>query len=443
MYLGLISFNYKNTPLEIREKIKFTSKDYCTAYRMLNNSSFFQGTVILSTCNRTELYFNTDSTLDNGDICNTFLAVLDELFSFEESSILKTYAVFKKGSTAVEHLFQLSSGLLSQVIGEGQILAQIKESLQLSLEYQGSDRILNKIFQQAIMTGKDVRHRTGISEKNLSLSSACVNYIDSNFQDLVDKEVLVIGAGEISKIILHLLQERGIRKIFATNRTHGKLVEIADFFENLIVVEYDQIPEIAAGVDIVISSTAAPHYILRTKDFKRYYKGYIREGNLSEYEKTTLKNENSFVQKVEICIFDLAVPRDIDPEIGILTGIQLYNIDTLTEKINKNKEYRLQEIEKAEKIIKKGIKKTEKWLDWQEVVPVIKKMKEINQGIIEEEINTFIYRVDINPEIIEQLLFFAEHLENKLFNRIILNMKNMVEQTKDKELINDFYRLLT
>ncbi len=468
MNLGMISFNFMNTPLEFREKIKFYSKDYHTAYEMLNNSSFLQGAVILSTCNRTEIYCNIrinssndTNMIDNRSISNInqeIVNILSNIFLID-MSVLSKYAIYKRGISAIEHIFHVSSGLFSQVIGEEQILAQVKDALRISLEHQASDRNLNRLFQQAISTSKSVRSKTGISEKNLSISSVCVNYIENIFPNLVNKKILVIGVGEMSKIVLQLLQEKGISKIYATNRTHGKIVNIADYFDNLTVISYDQIAEIAVEVDIIISSTAAPHYVIKADDFKNNYNKKYRtaishcsqaQKRDSNYNHIVKGGEGENIQdqdkddtKVDICMFDLAVPRDIDPEIEDLPGIRLYNIDILTEEINKNQKYRLQESEKAKIIIKNDIKKIEEWFSWQEIVPVIKEIKRTNTGIIKEEIKTLMNRIDIDDETNKEIVNFAEYLESKLFNRIILNMKTMVNKTDDEEIIKKFYDLLT
>ncbi len=467
MNLGLISFSFMNTPLEIREKIKFSSKDYHTAYEMLNNSSSLQGAVILSTCNRTEIYFSrtNNSSINNSMIDNISISkVNQEIFNilkktfFIDKTILTKYAIYKRGMSAIEHLFHVSSGLLSQVIGEEQILAQVKDALRISLEHQASDRNLNRSFQQAISTSKMVRSKTGISKKNLSISSVCVNYIENVLPNLVNKSILVIGVGEISKIVLQLLQERDISKIYATNRTHGKVVKIVDYFDNLTVISYDKIAKIAVDVDIIISSTAAPHYVIKADDFKKNYYSKYKKSNshYSEAQKRdsdcnkivkggegeNTQGQNIDDPNVEICMFDLAVPRDIDPEIGKLPGIRLYNIDILTEEINKNQKYRLQESDKAEIIIKNDIKKIEEWFSWQEIVPVIKEIKRINQQIVKEEIETLMDRIDIDDETNGEIVNFAEYLESKLFNRIILNMKTMLNKTDDEEIIEKFYDLL-
>lgn len=447
MKMGLLSFSFKNIPLEIREKIKFTAKNYHQAYRLLKNSSFLDGTVILSTCNRTEIYFvqSGETGFTDFNECREFiLEILIEIFNFIEidKSELGKYLKFKEGSSAIEHLFQVASGLRSQVIGEEQILAQVKEALQIALEHQTSERNLNRLFQKAISTAKKVRNKTGISEKNLSISSICVNYIENLIPRLENKNILVIGVGKISRIVLELLQERGIEKIYATNRTHGKLVKIANYFDDLRIVDYDQLHQTAVKMDIIISSTAAPHYILKADKFKKYYSYKIKNDTEQLHKQINRKNVDND-SAVELCIFDLAVPRDVDPEIGKLAKISLYNIDDLDKELNRNQKYRLQEADKARDIIRRDIKEIESWLNWQEVVPVIKEIKRLNQKIINEEFEKLIAKIGIDDNINQEIISFADHLEKKLFNRIIINMKNMIDESDDEKIIDKFYDLLT
>ncbi|MTI61800.1 MAG: glutamyl-tRNA reductase [Firmicutes bacterium] len=492
MKLGLISFSFKNTPLEIREKIKFTTKNYHHAYRLLKNSSFLDGAVILSTCNRTEIYFvNNDETCTidrNGsretknstiysDCKEYILDILEETFNPTDITKrkLKKYLEYKEGSKVTEHLFELASGLRSQVIGEEQILSQVKEVLQNALEHQASDRNLNRLFQKAISTAKKVRDETGIAKKNLSISSICVNYIEQLFNRLEDKSILVIGVGKISRIVLELLQECGIEDIYATNRTHGKMVKIADYFDNLKIVEYNQLHQVAVNMDIIISSTAAPHYVLKSDYFKKYYRNWHIKNNVNDDKdyvidnaiphsnkkniishkdkKDTISNlnnndaishtDNNFntvgdTSSVELCIFDLAVPRDVDPEIGRMAGIRLYNIDDLDRELDRNQKYRQEAADKARGLIGRYIKEMDNWLNWQQVVPVIKEIKRLNQKIIDEEVEKITARLNDNEKLNQEINSFADHLEKKLFNRIINNMKTMIDESDDEQLLDKF-----
>ncbi|MEJ6949822.1 glutamyl-tRNA reductase [Natronospora cellulosivora (SeqCode)] len=417
MHPGLITFNYENTPLEFRERIKFNSKDYIKGYQLLKDNPLIQGSLMLSTCNRTEIYFTVNNLMDYRQVREDIFEIMKKLFSVSYQE-LEDYAVYKKRDKFFEHLFYLTAGLLSQVIGEQQILGQVKYALQLARDNEASDRYINKLFQKAIASAKEIRHITGLSEKNLSLSSVCVKYIENSFANLNNKKILVIGVGKMSRIVLELLQERGVSKIYATNRTHGKLVKVSDYFDDLNIVSYDRIHELAAKVDIIISSTSSPHYILKEDEFAKYYK------------------------EKKLSIFDLGVPRDIDPALAKYNQIDLYNIDMLVEKVKENKQFRQQEAEKAKELLEKEIAKIEEWYSWQEVVPLIKKIKETNLDIIKKENQILFEKLDLDQDEKEEIDKYSKRLEKELFNKIILNLKEVAKENKCEEFIDTFSTLL-
>lgn len=409
MNIGLVSFSYEDTPVKEREKVSFKPSLYKKGYKYLLNSSNIKEAVILSTCNRTEIYFIFENDFEETltEINILFL----KLFAIE-SDFIDRYLKIKRGFKIVDYLFQLASGLKSQVIGEQQILGQIKNAHNRALEFGASAKYLNKIFRQAVTTGKKVRHKTGLSSKSVSLSSMAVKYIEDNFSDLKNKKLLIIGVGKMSRIVIDLLHERGVEDIFATNRTHGKVVNISENYKNLSVINYSELHETAVQVDIIISSTAAPHYVLHYDQFiEKYYKN------------------------CNICLIDLGVPRDIEPRIGDLEGLNLYNIDQLTDKVEANREFRKGEINKARGIIEKEFELLKKWEQHQKIVPIIKDIKKNNHRIVEKELEKFLSQSDFNSECRQELLNFAEHLSNKLYNRVILNLKKTAIE-RDQEIID-------
>lgn len=273
-----------------------------------------------------------------------------------------------------------------------------------------SGKYLNFIFRKAITNAKKVRTETGLSDKNLSISSVAVSFIEKKFSELKDKDILVIGVGEMSRIALKILQDKGIKNIYATNRTHGKAVKISNYYDNIIPVNYSRLHKIASKVEIVLSSTSAPHYLV----FKNKLKQFIN--------KTSEEKKRIFV--------DLSVPRDIDPEINNLPGIEIYNLDQINEKMEENEKFRLLEVDKAEEIIKKGLKEVQDWRYCQKIVPVIKNINRASSEIINEELKKFYYNNDIEADIKNEIENFARHLGGKLFNDIILNLKKVAKQDK-------------
>lgn len=405
MKIGVLSISYKDTPIVVREKVKFSRKNYESAYKLLNKSSFLTESVILSTCNRTEIYFAfTKNKFEKA--LSEIEDILLKVFNLK-NDYLKDYLSCKRGFKAVKYLFEIATGLHSQVLGEQQILGQVKDAQELAIEFKGSGKYLNRIFREAITTAKKIRDKTGLSDKNLSISSVAVNFIENKFSNLSGKKVLIVGVGEVSRIVLELLQDKGIEKMFATNRTHGKVVDIAEYYQGITAVKYSQLEKMAAGVDIVISSTAAPHYILHTEEFQKHY------------------------NKKDLSIIDLGVPRDIEPDIGKWPGVTLINMDMLTEKLEENKEHRISEIDKAENLIKEGLGELEEWFCWQKIVPIIKKIKNCNREIITREFKKLEKNLEIEPKTSKEIENFAEHLGKKLFNRIILNLKDIARKEDD------------
>ncbi len=406
MNFGLISFNYDNTPLQIREKINLTDKSLEKAY---NKKVFFiRELVILSTCNRTELYFITDDNKYNKAV-SELLEMMINFFDINEIN-LKSFMETKDEFAVIKHLFKVASGLKSQVPGEQQILGQVKNAQKKAIDLNSSGKYLNFIFRKAITNAKKVRTETGLSDKNLSISSVAVSFIEKKFSELKDKDILVIGVGEMSRIALKILQDKGIKNIYATNRTHGKAVKISNYYDNIIPVNYSRLHKIASKVEIVLSSTSAPHYLV----FKNKLKQFIN--------KTSEDKKRIFV--------DLGVPRDIDPEINNLPGIEIYNLDQINEKMEENEKFRLLEVDKAEEIIKKGLKEVQDWRYCQKIVPVIKNINRASSEIINEELKKFYYNNDIEADIKDEIENFARHLGGKLFNDIILNLKKVAKQDK-------------
>ena len=329
MQFGLISFSFESTPIEVREKINLSSKHYQKIYK--KDIPGISELVVLSTCNRTELYYVAEAGQKN-KLIPVLLDVLNSLFRINKEKLDK-YKTIKTDFQIIRHLLKVASGLKSQVIGEQQILGQVKDAQQKANKYNSAGKSLNYIFRKAITTAKQVRTKTGFSDKNLSLSSVAVSFIENKYEKLIDKEVLVVGVGKMSRIVLEILQDKGIKNIYATNRTHGKVVKISQFIENVIPVNYSNLHETVNKVDIVISSTSAPHYLIYKDKLKKHLN--TRDNN--------------------IVFVDLGVPRDIDPKIGDWPEMEIYNLDQLNEHMEENKNFRLQEMDKANEIINKGL----------------------------------------------------------------------------------------
>ncbi|MFW5985596.1 MAG: glutamyl-tRNA reductase [Halanaerobiaceae bacterium] len=407
MQTGLLTINHQHTPVDIREKVKFSPGKYELGYQKLKENSHLKEAVILSTCNRTEIYFCVQENLL--EVITEIKKILLDIFSLQ-SSILNDYCRIEENIAVVQHLFAVTAGLKSQVPGEQQILGQVKRAQKRAQKNDLAGKYLNYFFRQAITTAKKIRTETGFSDKKVSISSAAVDILENEFSGLEGKKVLLVGAGKMSRIALEILREKGVADIYAVNRTYSKLDKFKERFPELEIFDFARRYQLLEEVDIVISSTAAENYIFKAKKF---------EDSCSDW------GERLFI--------DLGLPRDVEPEIGDFCGCKVYNLDSLEQLTKKNRLYRLQEAKKAKKIIREQICSVQEWLQWQEVVPLIKMIKQENFRIVEDELDNIEASVLQTEEQEQCLEDFAHHLSKKLFNRIILNLKDLAQNECSRE----------
>lgn len=292
----IISFSYKNLNLEEREE--FVRTGYKNILEEYFQSGEIAGYTALETCLRVELYLET---ADNFDI---------DMFLHKMNAVnTKIY----KGTEAVKHLLSVICGLDSVIKGEDQILSQIKKSYLEYMENGKTSALLNIIFNKAVETGKKFRSISGISQKNLSLDSIAVKFIKSKFFDLEDKNIFIIGVGELSQEILAILHKINNDKITMTNRSRKKSTEVQKLFHGVKTADFDEKYKVVKESDIIISATSAPHLVLKESFMKEI---------LSD------KKERFFL--------DLAVPRDIDTQLKKYDNVTLFHLEDIWDEYNKN-----------------------------------------------------------------------------------------------------------
>jgi len=295
----VISINFDNTDLDIREKVHFTGKKKLACYDFIKENKILSETIILSTCNRSEIY----GVLEDEDKLQDFLKIFETIFNLLPEEIENNIEL-KEGDQAIRHIFEVTGGFKSMVIGEDQILGQVKDAYFEALEVNSSGKSLNKLFLGAITFGKKFRSCSGISNIPTSVSSIGVKLLKQKLKTLQGKKALVIGLGEMNKIIMKYLLNESMEKIYITNRTSRG----PEF--NLNGVELIPFPDrykVMNEVDIIISCTSAPHFVVKSEEFNRNFKGK------------------------EMCILDLAMPRDVEPTIAKISGVEIIVIDDLKE----------------------------------------------------------------------------------------------------------------
>ncbi|PIQ89507.1 MAG: glutamyl-tRNA reductase [Candidatus Omnitrophica bacterium CG11_big_fil_rev_8_21_14_0_20_42_13] len=337
MRLVVTGINHKTAPVEIRERLSFSIKETVEANRLFKKNLAVSEGLILSTCNRMEIY----AVLNNhdGDYIAKLTSFLSE-FRDIDSRQFKDRLYIHEGKAAIEHLFRVAAGLDSMVIGEMEILGQVKQAYYDAQESRTTGKILNRLFQKTFNTAKKIRTDTFITRGSVSVSSVAVKLAEKILGDLSDKKVLIVGAGQIGEQLLVYLKKNGVKAILVANRTFEKALALADRFA-ASAIKFDDFINSLIDADIVISSTGAPHNIIRKEDVahimpKRRQKPFF--------------------------IIDLAVPRDVEAEVNKIDNVYLYDIDDLQKIVDGNLALRKNELSNCDKIIESASAHFENWL---------------------------------------------------------------------------------
>ena len=348
MQLIVLGLNHKTAPVEVREGFNFSADRIARILRRLRNYDNLDEAVLLSTCNRTEFYMVLEEPVSGMKFIQTLVKHL------AGDGYKTEYFYNLSGVNCVRHLFKVASSLDSLVIGEGQILSQIKNAYQIARENSMTGTIFNTIFNRAIATGKRVRTETKIAYSSVSVSSAAVDLAMDVLGSIEDANILVLGAGRMSELTARHLIDKGAKTIFVSNRNFDHAKELADKF-NGTAIAYNKYLEQAETSDIIITSTGAPHYVIREKDMREV--AAKRGGR-------------------PLILIDIAVPRDVDPKVAQLPGITLYNIDDLEGVVDTNKHFRTHEAKMAEAIIEEEISELKERLRYLTMRPVMVQLPE-------------------------------------------------------------------
>jgi glutamyl-tRNA reductase len=354
----VIGINHRTAPVEIREKFSFSEEEMEGSLRRVLEHSEFTENMILSTCNRVEIYTTTRDTEKGIVTLKNFLAHYHGVSLDEFEKCLYVHL----GRAAIRHIFRVASSLDSMVVGEPQILGQIKEAHTFASHHNASGIILNRLLHRAFHVAKRVRTETEIGTSAVSISYAAVELAKKIFGSLEGKVVMLVGAGEMAELAARHLVAGGVQKVVVVSRSYQRAVNLAMSFHGE-AIEFEGFHEQLKGVDIVISSTGASHYILHPEDVV----GMIK----------ARKNKPMF-------FIDIAVPRDVDPRVNEIENVYLYDIDDLQEVVDANKDRRAREARRAEEIVEEEVHKFTQWYTSLEVVPAIVslrgKFEEIRQG---------------------------------------------------------------
>ncbi|BBO76542.1 glutamyl-tRNA reductase [Desulfosarcina widdelii] len=356
----LLGLNHKTASVHVRECIAFTEDETERALSMLRDNAAIGEAVLFSTCNRVELLMAVDDHEEGIAAAKRFLAEFKRVPLDRFDDALYTH----RGEDAVRHTFQVASSLDSMVVGEPQILGQMKASYRQATVARTSGVILNKLLHRTFFVAKKVRTETGIGDHAVSISYAAIELGRKIFGELQGKRVMLIGAGEMAELAVeHLIRNRA-GAITVANRTFERGVELAKRFSGQ-AIRFEEIIDGIQDVDIVISSTGATDYVLRKQQIKQAMKNR--------------RNRRLF-------FIDIAVPRDIDPEINRINNAYVYDIDDLKGIVDENIEDRNREAMKARRIIDEAVIGFRRWYDTLAVVPTIVSLRDKVETLAQNEL---------------------------------------------------------
>jgi len=362
----LLGVNHKTTPVEVREKIAF-SDGYEDPLQRLTSVDGCRECFLLSTCNRVELLVVGEYNEELVERLMRFL--FGENMSAETC---RSYTYLYTGIEAVSHLFTVAASLDSLVVGEAQILGQIKEAYRYASSLKCTGPLLNRLLHKTFSMAKRIRTETGIGSSAVSISSAAVELARKIFGDLRDKRVLLVGAGEMAELAAQHLVGQGVLSVTVVNRTLARAVELAKRFSGH-AVSFDELIIQLEDADIIISSTGAPNIILQKDQVKPVMR--------------TRRNKPLF-------FIDIAVPRDLDPALNDLENVYLYDIDDLSQVVEMNRSERDKEARKAERIVEEETIKFQHWQEGMAVTPTILDLRGKADEICRQELEKTLARMD-------------------------------------------------
>ena len=395
MTLLAIGVSHRTAPIEIRERLWFSKEETRAALPQLKEK-YFGECVLISTCNRTELYGIPKRDSIDFDQVRGFLTQLKQA----GSSLRPEHFYQYSGREAAHQLLKVSSGIDSMVLGDVQVLGQVKEAYRLAEEAQTIGFLTSRLFQTAFHAGKRSRSETEISQGAVSISYGAVELASKIYDNLGNKRALLIGAGKTGELTIKHLQSKGIGSILIANRTKSKATELADRFGGQ-VVEFDDLKSQLRSADIVISSVEGPGFVLTAGDLSRAMKERANR---------------------PLLILDLGVPRNIDPAANKIENTFLHDIDALQIIIDRNLEKRKGEIKKVERINEEELERFLRWQNSLQVNPTIEQLETRAEGIRQEEVQKHHHR--FRPEEREILEILTKRIVNKILHLPIINLKN-------------------
>jgi len=400
--LILVGVNHKTTPVEIREKLAFTKgKIEESVDRLFNFPDIIEHT-ILSTCNRVEIYARANCQDSAIKAIKQFICDFHEVSPVELEDHFYSY----RNEEAVEHLFRVSSSLDSMILGEAQILGQVKDAYSLAKDLRSTGLVLNQLFEKAFSIAKKVREETGIAERSVSIISAAVELAQKIFDDLENRTVMLVGTGEMAELAAKHLISYGVKTVYVTSRTYDRAANLARTL-NGSALDFEAFKNELHRADIVITSTSASNFIIKKE----------------MVEKAIHERKNK-----PIFFIDIAVPRDIEPDINDLENIYLYDIDDLHVVVSANMKEREKEADNAMNLISQEVTKFNNWVGTLDAVPTIVEIRKKAENIRMQEIEKTLKKISYLSEDDKKLLHqMSSSIVSKILHKPTIKLKQKTQ----------------
>ncbi len=397
---GLLALgvSHRTAPLELRERLALTEGRAAGVLNGLVGEGPITEAAAVSTCNRTEIYVVASDTVEAETAA---LGVLAREASIPPTELLgPLYS--KRGHDAAAHLFRVTAGLDSMIVGEAEIQGQVKRAYELALVEGATGAVLNRLFRGALAAGKRARSETAIGEKGVSIPSVAVELAQRSLGDLPSRRVLLLGAGETSELTARALSARGVEAVFVANRRYNRAIGLAQRFGGT-AVRIDELPAQLERADIVVSTTDSPHHLIERSDLDLVMR-----------------------QRADrpLLLIDLAVPRDIDPECRELPTVTLHDVDDVQAIVERNASGREAEARRAEGILDAELARFERWLASQEVVPTVTALRQRADEIVTKVLDENDQRWEGLSEVDrERVELMARAIASRLLHEPTLRVK--------------------
>jgi glutamyl-tRNA reductase len=403
MEIVLVGLNHRTAPVEVRERVSFTAEQTRRAAEELRARGILEETLVLSTCNRSEVYgVPPESSHESAPGLSTFLSE----FHSVRPDILSGSLYHHYDREAVRHLFRVAAGLDSMLLGEAEILGQVREAYRLAHENGATGPVLNRLFQGALEVGKRVRTETELGTRPMSVASAGVKLAERIFGKLNKHKALVLGAGTTSEQVVSQLQDRGIAQLQVMNRSHERADDLAKQYGGK-VIGWGEWDTALASPDVVVSSVSAEGPVLLRETVQR---AMAVRGNRALF------------------LMDLGVPRNIDPGVGELYNVYVYNTDDLTEIVQQNRNARESEIPKAQDIVDEHISK---FLSWQASVELVGLVEALRAKMREERAAFIRSRMEPMKHLTETDRAHVEKLMDEMLEKLLLEPAERLRGEKE------------